>query len=99
MGIVGVSSAHPLPLLLYSPSPCQVVEAPPSSDVEMSEVVMWNGNKRIQTQVRLRLREGGRGRGEGGGGGPRGGGGQPAHTDTSERKDYVERRRREDEER
>ena len=66
VGIVGVSSAHPLPLLLYSPSPCQVVEAPPSSDVEMSEVVMWNGNKRMQTQVRLRLREGGRGRGEGG---------------------------------
>ena len=23
-------------------------------DVEMSEVVMWNGNKRIQFQVRLR---------------------------------------------
>ena len=55
VGVVldGVSSTHPLPLC--PPSPCLVAEAPaPLVDVEMSEVVMFNGYNRIQTQVRLR---------------------------------------------
>ena len=52
MGLDGVSSAHPLPLC--PPSPLCGGRGARPLDVEMPEVVMWNGNKRTHTQVRLR---------------------------------------------
>ena len=47
-----MSSAHPLPLC--PPSPLSGGRGARPLDVEMSEVVMWNGNNRIHAQVRLR---------------------------------------------
>ena len=58
VGLDGAISAHPLPLC--PPSPLTGCRGTRPLDVEMSEDVMRNGNKRIQTQVRLRGdREGG----------------------------------------
>ena len=41
---------HMQPLTPHAVCACQVVAAPPG-ELTMSDVMMWNGNKRLQTQV------------------------------------------------